>query len=790
MQIANYVAAVGRRWLWVVAAAMTAAVLAVGSALLAPDTWRSTAVVYVGASSTVGPEGTAYAALVPKDVLPSLLGLARSPAVLGPVVDRLALGTTPHRLADTIEAAIQDNSSILSISATAATPREAALIAEAVTAELAGRTGELFGSEVAPLLTLTTVRPATAPRWSTGLDVRRGGVLGLGGGAALAIVVCGLLERARPRVRSESDVAALTDAPVLAALPGPGSGRDTDARAAELERLRWTLEQVWRSSADTLGGRLLVAGGSRVTEALAAELSAAAPGGRQVTAVAGAGAGAGSLADAKPAAGDAVLLVIDGRRATAREVRTELDRLAHTPVVLTGVVVDGVPPRRPRLRERLMAALCGRAPVPAVLERRRAALGAVSGTGVAALLGLFLVGLHRPLPLGATTGLVAVVALLPLWIGVLRQSRTFAWLAALAGVGVLSGLLLSRAALSDHDFARYEAAATGFLVITMIGAVGVLLWARTMLPLPVAVLALAAGYLVDAILRSPGSVNAFKYELTIPITAVVLALLAIRRRPVALVATVAVLATLALANLTFDARSAAGFCVLAAVLVGWQARPAPAQRGAWWGRTALALGLGAVGAYAAFSELLLSGLAGTELQQRTATQIEQSGSLLLGGRPEWTATWALMRAQPFGFGLGTVPSVSDVTVAKEGMSIAHIPTAEGYIENYMFAGRFELHSIVADLWSNLGLVGLLLGLVIAGLLVQRLSVLLQRRQASALACFVTLNALWALAFAPLPTEVLVVALALGVLLPTPVRADGERPTAVGSRQAEPATPRG
>jgi hypothetical protein len=115
-----------------------------------------------------------------------------------------------------------------------------------------------------------------------------------------------------------------------------------------------------------------------------------------------------------------------------------------------------------------------------------------------------------------------------------------------------------------------------------------------------------------------------------------------------------------------------------------------------------------------------------------------------------------------------VPSAADIAVAKEGMAVAHIPTAEGYIENYMFAGRFELHSIVADLWSNLGPVGLLLGLVMAGVVIQRLSALLQRRAASALACFLSLNALWFLAFGPLPTDVLVVALALGVLLPAPL----------------------
>lgn len=774
MEIRDYVAAVGRRWLWVAVAALSAAVLAAGSAFLAPDAWRSTTTVYVGASSSAGPEGAAYAARVPDDVLPSLVRLARSPAVLGPVVDRLDLATTPYELARGVEVSAVRKTSVLTISATTGNPRESTLVAGAVAEELAARTGELFSSDTSALLSLTTVRPATEPRFSTGPGTSRNGILGLAGGAALAVVACGLLELARPRVRTGADVARLTDAPVLAELPAPGSSRAPGGREAAVDRLRWTLGPGGGDPAGSPAGRLLVLGGG----GLAGELGAV--GGRLVVDVPGPAA----LPDVRPGEDDAVLLVVDGGRATGREVRQALAALTGTSATVLGVVVDGVLPRRPRTTSLLSAALRGRSRLPAVLEHTRTATGTVSGTGAAALVGLFLVGLHRPIALGATTGLVAVVALLPLWLPVVRRVRAMAWLAGLTGAALVSGLLLARSSLADHGFARFEAVSTGLLVLTMTGAVGLLLWARTVLPLPTAlpVLAVGLGLLVDGLLRSPGSVNAFKFELTVPVTVVVLALLALRRRAATLVATVTALGALALTNLAFDARSAAGFCVLAAVLTAWQVRPVLRPRGGWWGRTTLTLGLGAVGAYAAFSELLLSGLAGAELQQRTATQIEQSGSLLLGGRPEWTATWALMQENPLGFGLGTVPSASDVAVAKEGMSVAHIPTAEGYIENYLFAGRFELHSIVADLWSNLGLLGLLLGLSAAGLLVQRLSVLLQRREASALMCFVTLNALWALAFGPLPTDVLVVSLALGLLLPAPS-------TTTSAPPAEPEEPR-
>jgi hypothetical protein len=166
----------------------------------------------------------------------------------------------------------------------------------------------------------------------------------------------------------------------------------------------------------------------------------------------------------------------------------------------------------------------------------------------------------------------------------------------------------------------------------------------------------------------------------------------------------------------------------------------------------------------AIRELLVAGALGAEAQARTITQIRQSGSLLLGGRPEWTATWALARENPLGFGLGTVPNALDVRLAESGFAVTHIPTAEGYLRNYMFGGRFELHSIIADLWSHLGPVGLAMGLTMAGLLVWSTLDLISRRQAGPLQSFLVVSALWYLAFGPLPANLPDVALALGVVL--------------------------
>jgi hypothetical protein len=166
----------------------------------------------------------------------------------------------------------------------------------------------------------------------------------------------------------------------------------------------------------------------------------------------------------------------------------------------------------------------------------------------------------------------------------------------------------------------------------------------------------------------------------------------------------------------------------------------------------------------AISELLVSGALGSAVQARTSQQIADSGSLLLGGRPEWTVTLALMQHAPLGLGLGTVPNATDLLVAKDAIAVAHIPTAQNYLEHYLFNGSVELHSVIADLWTNLGVVGLLLGLTILVLLVGNFVVLLGRRRAHPLACFVVVAAVWYLAFGPLLSNLPDVMLALGVVL--------------------------
>lgn len=710
-----YAATVVRRWRWALLGGLVGAVLGLG--LTPASSYETATELYVGMARVGAQEDAAYAALLRSQVLPSLVELAGSPSA------DPAMGSTSAR------AELVEDTSVLRVTVAAPTAELAAARADAAADAVRDRTATAYrDADGDPLLTVATVVPGSPPSAPASRSRVTSGVLGLAAGAALAALAAGLAEAARPRVHTAADVPG---APVLAEL---GSRRRTAAsRAVRLDRLRHLL-------GGTDPGRfraITLTGAPACRETLARELSA----GGRVRVVVDDGAGT-----ARP---DGVVVVAEAGRTTVQRMVADLGVARDGGLPVLGVVLDGTGRGGP-LAGWLAAA-----------GRIGAGRPSASPTVWCALLALVAVGADVRLPLATTSGLLVTTLLAPVWVPVLPRYRGAVALAVLTVLGLASGLLLARWSTVDHAFAPLEGAVTAFAVLTGLGTVGLLLWARTVLPLRPLGVAFGAGMLVHGLLRVPQSDNPFKFELSLPLTVIVLALVMDRRRPWVSAAALGVLGAL---NVLSDARSAFAFCLAAAALILWQARPGGSGRSVRWGRGVLLLGTVAAAGYALLTELLLSGALGAGLQERTATQVAQSGSLLVSGRPEWTATWALMQSRPQGFGLGTVPSPADVQVAEAGLAVVNDPTAEGYLHNYLLAGRFELHSVVADLWSNLGPAGLVLGLAMAALLGTAASTLLARRHLSGLVCFLVPTALWYLAFGPLPTDLDVISLALGLAL--------------------------
>ncbi len=789
MEPNEYVAAIARRWLWVLSAGFLGAALGVGLALQTPVTFRSVTSVYVDVPRIDVEEGTGAGVVVQEGILPSFAELVRSPAVLAPVADRLGLQVTPRELAESVSVEIAEDTSIVRITVVSSSPEGAARLAEAVERSARDVSAALYeGEDGSSRLLATTVQPAREPRFRAAPNTRIYAALGMVGGLGLACLLCGFTDLVRPRVRGARDVGDDGVVAVLlqtyAADPGRPTleGQGVSERTEGLNKLRWLLQSTAKDGQRPLVGLVRTTASCRALVRDLQALSGSVQSLVHATSSAAPDTGAARTSECTlrviDVTGDAdvwrshasaflgLVVVADRGRTTRKQLRRSIAEARGSTVPLLGVVIDGMPPPRPSWRARLLSALTGNswatgtetAAHPLQRENVRPHLTSGQVTAVAALLGL---GFAYPLPLGATTGLIATVALIPVWARTSLRYRGARLLYWLTGLGLASGILLAFWRAPSHDFAYRQATETGFLVITAVCGVGLILWARTLLPLPVIGLAYGLGALAMGLLRSPGEMNPWKFELWLPMAIVLLSLVGLRRRPAA---SVLALVTLGGINVVNDARSAFGFCVIAAALVMWQARPGAARPAINRLASLTLLAAIAYGAYTVISELLVAGVLGPEVQARTVIQIAQSGSLLLGGRPEWTATWALMQHQPIGFGLGTVPNPEDVMVGKAGIAVTNIPTAEAYLRNYLLDGWFELHSIIADLWTNLGPVGLVLGLAMSLLLVQSLAELLSQRRAPALICLLVLISLWYLAFGPLPSNLPEVSLALGLVL--------------------------
>jgi capsular exopolysaccharide synthesis family protein len=161
----------------------------------------------------------------------SYVETVKTPLVLQPVIDSLGLDESPASLAGRVGATSDLNTVLISITAQDSSPVQAAAIAQAVSESLVAAVDELeTSSETTPSpVKLSVVTPATAPVGAASpniaLNLAVGFLLGLFAGIAFALVRASL----DTRVRGESDLRRITDAPLLG-----GISYDADAQKKPL----------------------------------------------------------------------------------------------------------------------------------------------------------------------------------------------------------------------------------------------------------------------------------------------------------------------------------------------------------------------------------------------------------------------------------------------------------------------------------------------------------------------------------------------------------------------------
>lgn len=382
-------------------------------------------------------------------------------------------------------------------------------------------------------------------------------------------------------------------------------------------------------------------------------------------------------------------------------------------------------------------------------------------TRAASALFVVIVGSWYPLQGGLTVAAALAVALLPVILPAALRFRGAALLLTLGGLGVASGLALTALARVDHGVIDNVTRDAALHVISVLLGITALLWARTVWGDAWVALFFGTGMLADSLL-GPAAANAWKFRFGLPVTVVVLALAWLVRRWFVAIAALLLLAGVSAVN---DSRSMFGHLLMAAALVMWQAwRRRSSRKMSGGGLLALLAVLG-TGVYQLGKALALEGALGAAAAERSARQIEQSGSLLVGSRPEMGASFALVQVRPWGFGFGVTPNGLDLRAAKSGMAELGYDPNNGYVHRYMFGRGFELHSVIADLWAWMGIVGAVLAVVMTVLLVRGLVTGLAAGTASALLVVLSIRALWDMFFAPFYSSMSIFTLVLGLALP-------------------------
>jgi polysaccharide biosynthesis transport protein len=216
MYLGQYLHILRRRWLSVLITMLLILGLASLVTLAMPRKYTvATRLFFAVAGESVSDlaQGSSFA----EKQMASYAEVAISPLVLTPVIQQLSLPMTPTELAKSVKATVLVNTVILDIAVTDRDGQRAAQIANAVGAEMSTAAGALTPErqDGTKAVQATIVAAAEVPEEPSSpnivLNLGVGLILGLMGGIGVAL----LRNALDTKIRSQKDVRALTDTPIL-----------------------------------------------------------------------------------------------------------------------------------------------------------------------------------------------------------------------------------------------------------------------------------------------------------------------------------------------------------------------------------------------------------------------------------------------------------------------------------------------------------------------------------------------------------------------------------------------
>lgn len=346
---------------------------------------------------------------------------------------------------------------------------------------------------------------------------------------------------------------------------------------------------------------------------------------------------------------------------------------------------------------------------------------------------------------GVSICLIACIVLLPVWWGALRQYRFGRTIVITGSLATVWGIAL--ALIEQHRPVSSSLMQGQTLnMLAFVGSIGMLLWCRSIIGGARTTMWFGIGALASIAATGVDGGNPWKFTFALPVALTVLGAAGMaRRRGLEILA----LACLGTVSMFSDSRSMTAFFVLTIPIIAWQMVGSEKRADGRPWRALLWFAALALGAFNLFQSLLLDGVLGEDAQERTANQIETSGSLITGARPEAGAAAALVTERPAGYGAGTLPSSTDIWTAKVGMSALGYDPDNGYVDNYMFGQKIEVHSVLGDLWIIFGPLAAIFALLLLGSAIYSVARGVTLRSSPGAAIYLLLLGAWDTFFSPL-----------------------------------------
>jgi capsular exopolysaccharide synthesis family protein len=217
VELSDYLRILRRNWLLITTCALLGLLVGAIASFAVRPTYTAQTKLFVAIQSSGSVQELQQGNTFTQARVQSYVETATEPIVLQPVVDALGLDLTPKQLAGKVTATADLNTVIITIAAEDTSPVQAAAIAQATADSLVRSIDNLESTDEGVTSPVNTeiITPATAPSDPSAPNTRLNLALGLLVGLALGVGAAVLRTTLDTRVRGESDLRRISEAPVL-----------------------------------------------------------------------------------------------------------------------------------------------------------------------------------------------------------------------------------------------------------------------------------------------------------------------------------------------------------------------------------------------------------------------------------------------------------------------------------------------------------------------------------------------------------------------------------------------